>query len=56
MTCNSNVNNEKAKAAINAYATYLASRFNPVVGCTMSWDPPSADPTEFQVRPYDSCS
>ncbi|ELU41819.1 d-4,5 unsaturated -glucuronyl hydrolase-like protein [Rhizoctonia solani AG-1 IA] len=42
-----NSNDDKAKAAINSYATYLASRFNPNVGCTMSWDPPSSDPTQF---------
>jgi len=44
-----NANNEKAKAAINSYATFLASRYNPVVGCTMSWNPSTADPTEFKV-------
>ncbi|CAE6411718.1 unnamed protein product [Rhizoctonia solani] len=44
-----NPNDDKAKAAINSYATYLASRFNPNVGCTMSWNPPSRDPTQFQV-------
>ncbi|KAF8761275.1 Glycosyl Hydrolase Family 88 [Rhizoctonia solani] len=44
-----NSNDDKAKAAINSYATYLASRFNPNVGCTMSWDPPSSDPTQFLV-------
>ncbi|KAH7344841.1 d-4,5 unsaturated-glucuronyl hydrolase-like protein [Rhizoctonia solani] len=44
-----NANDEKAKSAINAYATYLASRFNPNVGCTMSWDPLSSDPTQFRV-------
>ncbi|KAG8736381.1 hypothetical protein FRC11_002671 [Ceratobasidium sp. 423] len=44
-----NANDEKARAAINSYATYLASRFNPNVGCTMSWNPPASDPSEFQV-------
>ncbi|KAF8638888.1 hypothetical protein AX17_001941 [Amanita inopinata Kibby_2008] len=41
-----NSSNETAKAAINAFARDLASRFNPIVGCTRSWDSPDPD---FQV-------
>ncbi|KAF8609540.1 d-4,5 unsaturated-glucuronyl hydrolase-like protein [Ceratobasidium sp. AG-I] len=44
-----NPNNQKAKAAINSYAKFLASRFNSVVGCTMSWNPSTQDPSEFKV-------
>ncbi|KAG8721611.1 hypothetical protein FRC08_011801 [Ceratobasidium sp. 394] len=44
-----NPNNKQAKDAINAYATALASRFNPIVGCTMSWDPTTDDPQAFRV-------
>ncbi|QRV91455.1 glycoside hydrolase family 88 protein [Ceratobasidium sp. AG-Ba] len=43
-----NPNNEQAKAAINAYANALASRFNRIVGCTLSWDPTTAEPQAFQ--------
>lgn len=32
---------------MNAFASDLASRFNPTVGCTRSWD--TADPTDFTV-------
>ncbi|KAG9126974.1 hypothetical protein FRC07_001192 [Ceratobasidium sp. 392] len=44
-----NPNNKQAKDAINAYANALASRFNPIVGCTMSWDPTPDDPEAFRV-------
>ncbi|KAG8738703.1 hypothetical protein FRC12_016654 [Ceratobasidium sp. 428] len=44
-----NPNNEQAKAAINAFANSLASRYNPIVGCTMSWDPTPDDPQAFRV-------
>ena len=43
-----NPQNETAIQAVNAFANHLAARFNPIVGCTRSWD--SADPTDFQVR------
>lgn len=33
--------------AIETFAAALAARFNPVVGCTRSWD--TADPTVFAV-------
>ncbi|KIP02629.1 glycoside hydrolase family 88 protein [Phlebiopsis gigantea 11061_1 CR5-6] len=39
--------NQTAIAAVNNFATELANRFDPVVGCTRSWD--TADPTDFQV-------
>ncbi|KAJ7581498.1 glucuronyl hydrolase [Mycena floridula] len=39
--------NISAVAAINNFATALAERFNPTVGCTRSWD--TEDPTDFQV-------
>ncbi|EJF62648.1 glycoside hydrolase family 88 protein [Dichomitus squalens LYAD-421 SS1] len=42
-----NPKNETAIQAVNAFANHLAARFNPIVGCTRSWD--SADPTDFQV-------
>ncbi|TFK43016.1 glycoside hydrolase family 88 protein [Crucibulum laeve] len=42
-----NPNNETAKTAINNFARLLANRFNPIVGCTRSWD--TSDPTDFQV-------
>ncbi|KAF8900326.1 d-4,5 unsaturated-glucuronyl hydrolase-like protein [Mucidula mucida] len=42
-----NSSNETAIAAINSFATYLANRYNPVVGCTRSWD--SSDPNRFTV-------
>ena len=41
-------------AAINRFATMLAARFSPIVGCTRSWD--TADPTDFQVRGVFVCS
>ncbi|EIW85467.1 glycoside hydrolase family 88 protein [Coniophora puteana RWD-64-598 SS2] len=43
-----NPSNQTAKDAVNAFATALAARFNPVVGCTRSWDTPN-NPTLFQV-------
>ncbi|KAF5373141.1 hypothetical protein D9758_001535 [Tetrapyrgos nigripes] len=42
-----NPQNETAIQAVNAFATDLAARYNPVVGCTRSWD--TADPTDFTV-------
>ncbi|EGN96249.1 glycoside hydrolase family 88 protein [Serpula lacrymans var. lacrymans S7.3] len=39
--------NQSAIEAVNQFATALAARFNPVVGCTRSWD--TADPTDFEV-------
>jgi hypothetical protein len=33
--------------AVETFAAALAARFNPVVGCTRSWD--TADPTVFAV-------
>lgn len=49
MFCFSNPLNETAKNAVNAFAQALAARFNPVVGCTRSWD--TADSTDFKVCP-----
>lgn len=40
--------NVSAQIAITEFASTLAGRFNPVVGCTRSWN--SADPTDFMVR------
>ncbi|KAJ7491223.1 glycoside hydrolase family 88 protein [Mycena latifolia] len=42
-----NPNNQTALTAVNQFAADLAARFNPVVGCTRSWD--TADPTDFTV-------
>ncbi|CAK5280944.1 unnamed protein product [Mycena citricolor] len=42
-----NPTNQTAIAAVNKFAADLAARFNPVVGCTRSWD--TSDPTLFQV-------
>lgn len=42
-----NPNNQTAITAVNNFAKDLAARFNPIVGCTRSWD--TADPTNFQV-------
>ncbi|KAI0052924.1 glycoside hydrolase family 88 protein [Auriscalpium vulgare] len=42
-----NPTNATALHAVNTFATALAARFNPIVGCTRSWD--TADPTDFQV-------
>ncbi|KAG6853445.1 hypothetical protein C0991_004370 [Blastosporella zonata] len=39
--------NTTAQAAIKAFSKLLAARFNPIVGCTRSWD--TADPTDFTV-------
>ncbi|KAI0345210.1 glycoside hydrolase family 88 protein [Trametopsis cervina] len=39
--------NQTAITAVNNFATELAARFSPIVGCTRSWDAP--DPTDFQV-------
>lgn len=39
--------NQTAITAVNTFARDLAARFNPIVGCTRSWD--SSDPTDFQV-------
>ncbi|KAF9484890.1 glycoside hydrolase family 88 protein [Pholiota conissans] len=42
-----NPQNQTAIDAVNRFATMLAARFNPTVGCTRSWD--TTDPTDFQV-------
>ncbi|OCH85221.1 d-4,5 unsaturated-glucuronyl hydrolase-like protein [Obba rivulosa] len=42
-----NSKNATAQTAVIAFAADLAARFNPIVGCTRSWD--TADPTDFQV-------
>ncbi|KAJ7221714.1 glycoside hydrolase family 88 protein [Mycena pura] len=42
-----NPNNQTALTAVKQFAADLAARFNPVVGCTRSWD--TADPTDFTV-------
>ncbi|KAK0227953.1 glycoside hydrolase family 88 protein [Armillaria fumosa] len=42
-----NPSNATAAAIVNGFATYLAGRFNPTVGCTRSWD--STNPTDFVV-------
>jgi len=49
LTCfpTSNPYNETALHAVETFAAALAARFNPVVGCTRSWD--TANPTDFQV-------
>ncbi|KAI0691019.1 glycoside hydrolase family 88 protein [Cytidiella melzeri] len=39
--------NQTAVTAVNNFASELAVRFNPIVGCTRSWD--TSDPTDFQV-------
>lgn len=44
-----NPQNETAKNVINAFARELAARFNPNVGATLSWDPPSNNPNLFRV-------
>jgi hypothetical protein len=46
-SCTSNPHNKTAQHAVKTFAAALAARFNPVVGCTRSWD--TADPTDFQV-------
>lgn len=43
----SNPSNQTAIEAVNKFATALAARFSPIVGCTRSWD--SSDPTDFQA-------
>lgn len=45
----SNPNNQTAARVVNEFATFLANRFSPIVGCTRSWD--SADPN-FQVKSF----
>ena len=44
----SNPKNQTAINAVNKFASQLAARFNPTVGCTRSWDN-AANPTNFQV-------
>jgi hypothetical protein len=41
-----NPTNQTAITAVNNFAKDLANRFNPIVGCTRSWDAPDPD---FQV-------
>ncbi|KAG6845712.1 hypothetical protein H0H87_004978 [Tephrocybe sp. NHM501043] len=43
-----NPDNITAQTAVKAFAQILANRFNPIVGCTRSWDK-AADPKVFQV-------
>ncbi|KAJ6582824.1 glycoside hydrolase family 88 protein [Mycena sp. CBHHK59/15] len=42
-----NPTNQTALTAVKQFAADLAARFNPIVGCTRSWD--TADPTDFTV-------
>ncbi|KAI0761455.1 Six-hairpin glycosidase-like protein [Irpex lacteus] len=42
-----NGTNDTAIVAVNNFASELAARFSPIVGCTRSWD--TSDPTDFQV-------
>jgi len=42
-----NPGNVTAQTAVIKFANFLAGRFNPLVGCTRSWN--TADPTDFQV-------
>lgn len=42
-----NPHNATAITAVNRFASDLAARFNPVVGCTRSWDTPN--PVDFEV-------
>jgi hypothetical protein len=42
-----NPTNQAAIKAVNRFASILANRFNPNVGCTRSWD--TTDPTDFTV-------
>ncbi|PCH38423.1 glycoside hydrolase family 88 protein [Wolfiporia cocos MD-104 SS10] len=39
--------NQTARDAVNRFASDLAARFNPIVGCTRSWD--TANPIDFEV-------
>lgn len=39
--------NQTAITAVKNFANDLANRFNPIVGCTRSWD--TTDPTDFEV-------
>ncbi|VDB83251.1 unnamed protein product [Peniophora sp. CBMAI 1063] len=41
-------NNDTAKSAVQSFASSLAGRFNPTVGCTRSWDN-TTDETDFEV-------
>ena len=43
-----NPSNQTAIDAVNAFASDLAARFDPTVGCTRSWN--TSDPTDFTVR------
>ncbi|KIJ44224.1 glycoside hydrolase family 88 protein [Sphaerobolus stellatus SS14] len=42
-----NPSNTSAQNAVIKFGNFLASRFDPIVGCTRSWN--TADPTDFQV-------
>ncbi|KAJ7168322.1 glycoside hydrolase family 88 protein [Mycena crocata] len=42
-----NPDNQTALTAVDKFSADLAARFNPVVGCTRSWD--TSDPTDFTV-------
>jgi len=44
-----NPQNQTARDTVNKFAEMLAVRFNPVVGCTRSWDKPTRRSTTFTV-------
>lgn len=44
-----NPRNQTAIDIVNNFATMLAGRFNPVVGCTQSWDASSPTSRIFTV-------
>ena len=48
MTFNRDPTNDTAKAAVQSFASSLAGRFSPIVGCTRSWDN-TTDETDFEV-------
>ena len=48
MLFNRDPTNDTAKAAVQSFASSLAGRFSPVVGCTRSWDN-TTDETDFEV-------
>ena len=45
-----NPQNQTAIDAVHQFAADLAARFNPIVGCTRSWD--TTDPTNFKVGTF----
>jgi hypothetical protein len=46
-----NPQDRTARDTVNNFAAMLATRFDPVVGCTRSWDKSSPRSTTFTVRP-----